>query len=82
MRSGLFVAEGEDLVPPRRRPGWEPEVLLCSGQDVEPELLDRVSQLGLGHAGDRRLPPALGRAGRRPVGRTSTAWATRATWAR
>lgn len=46
--AGLFVAEGEDLVAAARGAGWEPEVLLWSGQDVEPELLDRVSSLGSG----------------------------------
>jgi RNA methyltransferase, TrmH family len=44
----LFVAEGEDLVEAAQAGGWEPEVLLVSGQDVEPELLDRVSSLGSG----------------------------------
>jgi TrmH family RNA methyltransferase len=47
-RSGLFVAEGEDLVEAAAAAGWEPEVLLRSGEDVEPELLDRVSALGSG----------------------------------
>ena len=46
--SGLFVAEGEDLVEAARAGGWEPEVLLVAGEDVEPELLDRVSSLGSG----------------------------------
>ncbi len=46
--SGLFVAEGEDLVTAATAHGWEPEVLLWAGQDVEPELLDRVSALGSG----------------------------------
>ncbi len=46
--AGLFVAEGDDLVAAAAAVGWEPEVLLWSGQDVEPELLDRVSQLGSG----------------------------------
>jgi TrmH family RNA methyltransferase len=45
---GLFVAEGEDLVAAARIAGWEPEVLLWAGDDVEPELLDRVSGLGSG----------------------------------
>jgi len=45
---GMFVAEGDDLVAAAVAAGWEPEVLLWSGQDVEPELLDRVSQLGSG----------------------------------
>lgn len=46
--SGLFVAEGEDLIGAARANGFEPEVLLWSGDDVEPELLDRVSTLGSG----------------------------------
>ncbi len=46
--SGLFVAEGEDLIEAAEDAGWAPEVLLFSGDDVEPELLDRVSSLGSG----------------------------------
>ena len=46
--AGMFVAEGDDLVAAAAALGWEPEVLLWSGQDVEPELLDRVSHLGSG----------------------------------
>ena len=46
--SGLFVAEGEDLIEAAEDAGWTPEVLLFSGDDVEPELLDRVSSLGSG----------------------------------
>ena len=46
--SGLFVAEGEDLIEAAQDAEWEPEVLLFSGEDVEPELLDRVSSLGSG----------------------------------
>ena len=46
--AGLFVAEGDDLVAAAVAEGWKPEVLLWAGQDVEPELLDRVSQLGSG----------------------------------
>ena len=44
--SGLFVAEGEDLIEAAEAAGWTPEILLRSGEDVEPELLDRVSALG------------------------------------
>ena len=44
-RSGLFVAEGEDLVEAAT---WEPELLLVAGIDVEPALLDSVSSLGSG----------------------------------
>jgi TrmH family RNA methyltransferase len=46
--SGLFVAEGEDLIEAAEDGGWTPEVLLFAGDDVEPELLDRVSSLGSG----------------------------------
>jgi RNA methyltransferase, TrmH family len=44
----LLVAEGEDLVNAALAAEFEPEVLLVSGQDVEPELLDGVSALGSG----------------------------------
>jgi TrmH family RNA methyltransferase len=47
-REGLFVAEGEDLVEAAGAAGWEPELLLVSGEDVEPKLLDQVSTLGSG----------------------------------
>jgi TrmH family RNA methyltransferase len=47
-RSGLFVAEGEDLVDAAAAAGWEPEALLVAGDDVEPALLDAVSTLGSG----------------------------------
>jgi TrmH family RNA methyltransferase len=47
-REGLFVAEGEDLVEAARAAGWEPEVLLAAGEDVEPRLLDSVSTHGSG----------------------------------
>lgn len=47
-RSGLFVAEGEDLVAAAEAAGWGPELLLRAGVDVEPELLDAVSELGSG----------------------------------
>lgn len=47
-REGLFVAEGEDLVEAAAAAGWEPEILLVSGEDVEPRLLDAVSTLGSG----------------------------------
>ena len=46
--SGLFAAEGEDLVAAAEAAGWTPEILLRAGEDVEPELLDRVSSLGSG----------------------------------
>jgi TrmH family RNA methyltransferase len=47
-RSGLFAAEGEDLVEAAEAAGWEPELLLVAGIDVEPELLASVSALGSG----------------------------------
>ncbi|HEX8066212.1 MAG TPA: RNA methyltransferase [Thermoleophilaceae bacterium] len=47
-RDGLCVAEGEDLVAAARAAGFEPEVLLVAGEDVEPRLLDAVSTLGSG----------------------------------
>ena len=47
-REGLFVAEGEDLVAAAEGAGWEPEVLLVAGEDVEAKLLDSVSALGSG----------------------------------
>ena len=43
-RSGLFVAEGEDLVAA----GTDPVFVLWAGQDVEQKLLDAVSTLGSG----------------------------------
>jgi RNA methyltransferase, TrmH family len=46
--TGLFVAEGEDLVHTAEVSGWTPEIHLRAGEDVEPELLDRVSSLGSG----------------------------------
>jgi TrmH family RNA methyltransferase len=47
-RLDLFVAEGEDLVDAAAAAGWEPELLLRAGVDVERELLDEVSSLGSG----------------------------------
>ena len=47
-REGLFVAEGEDLVKAAAAAAWEPRILLRSGEDVEPHLLDAVSTLGSG----------------------------------
>jgi RNA methyltransferase, TrmH family len=45
-RDGLFVAEGEDLVEAAAANGWQPEILLRAGVDVEPGLLP--SSLGSG----------------------------------
>jgi TrmH family RNA methyltransferase len=47
-RTGMFVAEGEDLVAAAVAAGAEPELILVAGQDVEPGLLDAVSTLGSG----------------------------------
>ena len=44
----LFCAEGEDLVEAAEEAGWEPEILLLAGDDVEPELLESASSLGSG----------------------------------
>jgi len=46
--SGLFVAEGEDLVAAAQAAGWEPEALLRADEDVEAHLLAGVSALGSG----------------------------------
>ena len=43
-----FCAEGEDLVEAAEAAGWEPELLLVAGQDVQPDLLAGVSTLGSG----------------------------------
>lgn len=47
-RSGLFVAEGEDLATAAEAAGFEPEITLVAGEDVEAELLAGVSALGSG----------------------------------
>jgi len=53
-RTGLFVAEGEDLLEAADAAGWSPVARLCvagsrlPGTEVEPELLHGVSQLGSG----------------------------------
>ena len=47
-RTGLFVAEGEDLVEAAEAAGAGPEALLVAGEDVEPALLASVSALGSG----------------------------------
>ena len=47
-RDGLCLAEGEDLVGAALAAGLEPRLLLRSGDDVEPRLLDAVSTLGSG----------------------------------
>jgi TrmH family RNA methyltransferase len=47
-RMQLVVAEGEDLVAAAQAAGFEPELLLVAGEDVEPDLLAGVSTLGSG----------------------------------
>jgi TrmH family RNA methyltransferase len=47
-RSGLLVAEGEDLVDAASAAGVDPELVLVAGRDIEPALLDEVSELGSG----------------------------------
>jgi len=47
-RVGLFVAEGEDLAEAAAAAGAETEFVLVAGEDVEPGLLDDVSELGSG----------------------------------
>ena len=47
-RTGLFMAEGEDLVAAAEAAGVAAELVLVSGEDVEPDLLDEVSTLGSG----------------------------------
>jgi RNA methyltransferase, TrmH family len=42
---GLFVVEGEDLVDAARAAGIEPVDLLVAGEDVEADVLGRVSSL-------------------------------------
>jgi TrmH family RNA methyltransferase len=44
-KEGLFVCEGEDLVLAAEDAGVDPVELLVAGEDVEPELLARVSTL-------------------------------------
>src|SRR4051794_14663128 len=47
-RTGLFAAEGEDLIAAAEAASVEPEYVLVGGEDVEQELLDAVSVLGSG----------------------------------
>ncbi|HYY73349.1 MAG TPA: hypothetical protein VE662_00895, partial [Solirubrobacterales bacterium] len=47
-RTGLFVAEGEDLVAAAEAAGAEPELMLVGGEDVDPQLLAAASTLGSG----------------------------------
>jgi RNA methyltransferase, TrmH family len=53
-KTRTFVAEGEDLIEAAAQAGWRPELLLCeagsglAGEEVAPQLLKQVSQLGSG----------------------------------
>lgn len=47
-RTGLCVAEGEDLVAAAERAGLVPEFVLVANEDVEASVLDSVSTLGSG----------------------------------
>lgn len=53
-REGLFAAEGEDLIEAGLAAGAEPRFVLCAagsglgGEEVEPELLAKISALGSG----------------------------------
>ena len=47
-RTGLFCAEGEDLIVAAQGAGVEPELVLWAGADVESELLAAASTLGSG----------------------------------
>jgi TrmH family RNA methyltransferase len=44
-KEGLFVCEGEDLVLAAEDAGIDPVELLVAGEDVEPDLLARISTL-------------------------------------
>jgi RNA methyltransferase, TrmH family len=45
-KEGLFVVEGEDLVQAADDAGIDPVELFRAGEDVEPELLARISTMG------------------------------------
>ena len=45
-REGLFVAEGEDLVQAADDAGVDPLEVFRAGEDVEPELLAKISTMG------------------------------------
>jgi TrmH family RNA methyltransferase len=47
-RTGLFLAEGEDLISAAEAAAVEPELLLVGGEDVSEDLLASVSALGSG----------------------------------
>jgi TrmH family RNA methyltransferase len=65
-RTGLFVAEGEDLLDAARAAGWDAvERYGVGGEELSPELLDSVSALG---SGTRALAVYRQRWAARPVG--------------
>jgi TrmH family RNA methyltransferase len=65
-RTGLFVAEGEDLLEAADAAGWKPESRYgVGGEEVAPELLASVSALG---SGTRALAVYRQRWAERPVG--------------
>jgi RNA methyltransferase, TrmH family len=65
-RTGLFVAEGEDLLDAAEAAGWEPvERYGLGGVELAPELLASVSALG---SGTRALAVYRQRWAERPVG--------------
>jgi RNA methyltransferase, TrmH family len=65
-RTGLFVAEGEDLLDAADAAGWEPvERYGLGGVEVAPELLASVSALG---SGTRALAVYRQRWAQRPTG--------------
>jgi TrmH family RNA methyltransferase len=47
-RTGLFAAEGEDLLAAAEAAGWDEQERLIAGEDVEHDALARVSALGSG----------------------------------
>ena len=57
--SGLFVAEGEDLIEAAEAAGWEPEVLLLLRRGRGARAARPGQLAGVGQPRDRRLPPAL-----------------------
>src|SRR3954465_7333679 len=50
-RLDLFAGGGGGRAGAAGAAGWEPELLLVAGEDVEPELLDQASALGSGTRG-------------------------------
>ena len=55
--SGLFGAEGEDLVDAAAASGWEPQSRPRAGEDVDPSA-DEVSTLGSGTRATGATPSA------------------------